>query len=161
MKKVFFLGQAPPRVQGDRPFGTTALYKWFDESGITDDIITHSFSFGALIDYFPGSKNGSHLVPTPKQILEAQPALIKKIRTIHPDIIVTVGIVSLRHVMQNPTLKIDDVVGTTFTTDPFGQLGYEVTVIPIPHPSGASPWTHLGDNKKRLMQALALLKEFL
>ncbi len=159
MKKVFFLGQAPPRAQNERPFGTTALYKWFEEAGITDELINNSFSFGALIDFFPGSKNGTHLIPTKQQIAECRPRLLHKVAAIKPDIIVTVGTLALRNVMADYTLKLEDSVGQKFKAEPFGALGYEVTVIPIPHPSGASPWTHLGDNKKRLMQALQLLKD--
>lgn len=76
MKKVYVLGQAMPRSEPSRPFGRTYLYKWLAEAGITETQIEQGFAFGALVGYFPGSRNGSHLVPTPAQISEERPALL-------------------------------------------------------------------------------------
>ena len=159
MKKVFFLGQAPPRIEADKPFGRTALYKWLEGVGVRENE-EYSGAFGALIDFYPGSKNGSHLAPTPQQILDARPVLVAKVVKTQPDVLVPIGILAIREVLQEPKVVLENTIGKVFHRTPLG-LSHEVPVIPLPHPSGANPWVHLGNNRLLLDQALKALKGIL
>ena len=157
MKKVFFLGQAPPRIPADKPFGRTALYAWLAGVGIIEKHAKY-FSFGALIPTYPGSKNGSHLKPTAQQITDARPDLLADLEKHEIEILVPIGILAIREVLCNPTLTLEETIGAVFYTKPFGAFSREVTIIPFPHPSGASPWVHLGDHKILLQKALQELR---
>lgn len=157
MKKVFVLGQAPPRVPAVRPFDRTALYTWLSQAGVSEEYIKNYFSFAALIDIFPGSKNGSHMKPSPQQIALARPNLLVRIKQVDPDIIIPLGILAIREVLQDSEIILEHTVGEVFKRRPFGVWEKDLTVIPFPHPSGASPWVHIGGHRELLKKALEIL----
>jgi len=45
-----------------------------------------------------------------------------------------------------------------YKLDPYNLLEKELSIIPLPHPSGASIWKHNEKNRKLLVEALNLLK---
>ena len=149
MKKVLFIGQAPPQIPNAKPFGRTRLYKWLEEAGISESK-QNNFYFGALINIFPGkNKSGSgDRAPNPQEIEAGRAQLSALIKKIKPDIIVSVGILSARLALQNLDLKLEDVVGKKFQADAYGLLKKEITIIPIPHPSGASRWVWQAENNR-------------
>lgn len=157
MSDIFFLGQAPPRAEPSRPFGRTSLYRWLDQVAISDDILARC-NFGALVSDYPGSKNGKHLPPSPVQIQSSRPALVKVLQTAAPRIVIPLGILAIREVLDNDELTLSETIGTCHYIDPFACLGRNVPVIPLPHPSRANPWVHLGDNGLLLTKALDELK---
>lgn len=151
---MLFIGQAPPRIKDVRPFGRTWLYRWFKEAGIHDLEIETHFRFTALVPFFPGLKGKSHRAPNPNEIASARPLLINTIRSVHPDAIVTVGILSAREVLVKPGMLLEEAVGNIYRKDPFDCLGQEVDVIPFPHPSGASSWIFKDRHRALLDSAL-------
>jgi len=158
MKRVIFIGQAMPRFKRsshDWPL----LNIWLNSIGITQKQIEKNFLYTALVNYFPGSKNGSHLVPTEEEITKERNRLQETIKKFNPDIIVTIGKLSMSHCLQTEVNLLKDFIGKTFEVDPYGLLNRKIFVIPLPHPSGASTWRHNPDNKKLLTKALNLLKE--
>jgi uracil-DNA glycosylase len=158
MKRVIFIGQAMPRSKKslhDWP----SLNSWLNSIGISDSQIKQNFYYSALVDYFPGSKNGSHRVPTEEEINRERKRLAKTIKDFDPEIIVTIGKLSLLHCLQTDVSLLKDFIGKTFQVDPYGLVGRKVVVIPLPHPSGASAWRHKPENKVLLGSALKLLKE--
>lgn len=157
MKRVIFIGQAMPRHK-ENQHDWKSLNSWLYSVGFTDSQIRKYFYFSALVDYFPGSKNGSHLVPTEAEIEKQRPRLQKTLYDFNPQIVVTVGKHSLSHCLQIKINLLKDFVGKRFKVDPYNLVGKKLLIIPLPHPSGASTWRHIPENKKLLENALHILK---
>lgn len=160
MRRVIFIGQAMPRNKEDL-HDWKSLNLWLYSIGITDEQIKKYFYYTALVDYFPGAKNGSHLVPTGAQIEKERPRLKTTISGFDPQIIVTVGRHSLEHCLNIKVNLLSDFIGQSFKVNPYNLLTKEFLIIPLPHPSGASTWRHKPENKKLLLKALTLLKNSL
>jgi uracil-DNA glycosylase len=159
MKSFAFVGQAMPKPPyPDQPFGRTKLYLWFESIGISEEYITNYFHFSALVSYFPGSKNGSHIVPSEKDILAELPLLKTFLDKTKPDVIVPIGKLAIGECLQQKIKSLEDIIGNKYFVDAFGLLGIPKTIIPLPHPSGASTWFYQDKNKKLLHKALLLLK---
>jgi len=157
MKRVIFIGQAMPRHKL-HPHHWPSLNKWLYSIGLTDTQIANNFLYTALLDYFPGARNGSHLVPTSAEIQKERSRLTKTIRDFHPETVVTIGKLSLAYCLRKRVVNLRDFIGKTFAVDPYGLVGSDLLVIPLPHPSGASTWSHKPGNKRLLKKALDLLK---
>lgn len=158
MKRVIFIGQAMPRHKShlhDWP----SLNTWLYSIGLTDGQIRKNFFYSALVDYFPGAKNGSHRVPTEPEIKKEKKRLAKMIKDFNPQLVVTIGKLSLSHCLQKEVALLDKFIGNTFKVDPYGLCGKDLLVIPFPHPSGASTWYKKEDNRRLLRKALRLLRE--
>ena len=153
-----FVGQALPRVKRDRHDWPT-LNKLLNEIGVRENQIRKHFFYSALVNYFPGAQNGSHLVPTEEEITKERPRLKKQMNEFGPEVIVTVGKLSACKCLNTKVHLLADVIGKKFITDPYGLLGKQIVVVPLPHPSGASTWRHKAKNKQLLKKALSVLKE--
>lgn len=157
MKRVIFVGQAMPRVKRN-PHDWPTLNNWLYSIGITDDQINENFLYTALVNYFPGAKNGSHLVPTEEEIIKERKRLEKTIKDFNPEIVVSIGKLSLSHCLGCKINLLNEFIGKEFEVDPYGLVGRKIIVVPLPHPSGASTWRHNLENKKLLTESLNLLK---
>lgn len=160
MKRVIFIGQAMPRAKCT-PHDWPTLNTWLYSLGITENQIEENFLYSALADYFPGSKNGSHLVPTASEIARERPRLIKTIKMFNPDVVVPIGKLSISHCLNLDFNLLTEILGKVYQVDPYLALGHNLDVIPLPHPSGASTWHHHPTHKKLLLQSLNLLKNHL
>ncbi|MEP7104132.1 MAG: uracil-DNA glycosylase family protein [Candidatus Dojkabacteria bacterium] len=159
--KIIFIGQAPPKTIRGRPFGRSALYKWFESVGITLDVVDECFEFGALIDYFPGLKGKSHAIPTIEQINEARPRLKEQLLKFNPQIVVPIGKLSIGECLDIENFNLSDYIGKEFSADPYKIFDRNLVVIPFPHPSGASTWIYQKGNKELLNKALKLINDHL
>lgn len=157
MKKVIFVGQAMPKVKRT-PHDWPTLNAWLYQIGLTDIDIQNNFLYTALVDYFPGSKNGSHLVPTKQEIAKERKRLAKTIKDFNPEIVISIGKLSLSYCLDEDIDLLNKYIGKSFIKDPYNLYASEVLIIPFPHPSGASTWKHKPENKKLLQKALQLLK---
>jgi uracil-DNA glycosylase len=157
MKKTIFIGQAMPRVK-THPHHWPSLNKWLYSIGLTDELIKEHFCYTALLDYFPGSVKGSHLVPTKEEIAKERKKLVKTIVAFGPEIVVPIGALSISYCIGEKVQPLAGNIGKTYTLDPYLALGKVLNVIPLPHPSGASTWRHKKENKKLLNKALRVLK---
>jgi len=160
MKKAIFVGQAMPRHKRD-PHDWPSLNKWLFSINISEDQIRDYFFYSALVDYFPGASNGSHLVPSKLEIEKERERLINTIVTFNPEIVVSIGKLSLSYCLGQRVDKLSDFIGNSYKVDPYKALKRETLVIPLPHPSGASTWRHKPENKILLRKALSLLKDSL
>lgn len=163
MKRVVIIGQAPPRIPADIPYGRTRLYAWLAKAGVDKNEAIQSFTFTALVNTFPGTVGRSHKVPDETLITSSRPKLLTFLRKLRPDIIVPVGVLAIRQCLCSTDISLADAVGHHFSLDPFGpgSLGYNCSIIPFPHPSGANPWIYQGTNSRQLDRALMLLAEHL
>lgn len=161
IKDVLVIGQAPPEHAVVVPFERTRLYRWLATVGISQCEALERFEFAALVASFPGKKAHGHAAPAQAEIERHRPALVRLIDEMSPKVIVTVGILATRHVLNDHSKMLNDTVGQCFTAKPFGIAGREIPVLPLPHPSGASPWIHLPGNGELLGNALKKLSALL
>src|SRR5690606_31295311 len=136
------------------PHDWPALNAWLYSIGVTDSDVKKNFLYSALVNYFPGAKDGSHLVPTEDEINRQMKRLVSDIKSFAPDIVVPIGKLSISYCLDQKISLLSDVIGQEFKVNPYNALDYEVKIIPLPHPSGASTWRHSEKNKSLLTNAL-------
>ena len=78
-----------------------------------------------------------------------------KIRVLSPRLVIPVGKLAVGLFLPQ-TDKLVDVVGRTFRVR---FAGIEVDAVPLPHPSGASPWHRTETGKSLLARAMRLIGE--
>jgi uracil-DNA glycosylase len=158
VSKVLLVGQAPgvkePVLQ--RPFAWTAgktLFRWFESSlGWSEEETRNRFFFAAVCRCFPGKgKPGSSgdRVPNPEEIKHCGQWLDAEIRLLQPTLVLPVGKLAIGQFLE--LRKLDELIGQSFQATRAGQ---NFEVIPLPHPSGASPWHRMEPGKTLLAQAL-------
>ncbi|HRE82711.1 MAG TPA: uracil-DNA glycosylase family protein, partial [Opitutaceae bacterium] len=154
---VMLVGQAPgdkePRL--GRPFAWTAgktLFRWFQEAlGWTEEQTRDRLYFAAVCRCFPGKNpGGGDRVPAPEEIAACRPWLEAEFDLLTPRLIIPVGKLALS--LFVPPAPLVDVIGKRFTHSRKGQA---IDVIPLPHPSGASPWPRIEPGRSLLHQAMA------
>jgi len=157
--RVLLIGQAPgdkePKL--GRPFAWTAgrtLFKWFGEAlGWTEDQTRDRIYFAAVCRCFPGKRpEGGDRVPAPDEIAACSHWLEREFQILRPSLVIPVGKLALNQFIAPSPL--DRVVGRRF---PISWRGHSADCIPLPHPSGASPWHRMEPGKTLLRQALSLI----
>jgi uracil-DNA glycosylase len=161
VSKVLLVGQAPgdkEPVMG-RPFAWTAgktLFRWFEESaGLSEADFRGSVYMAAVCRCFPGKKEtGGDRVPSREEIVNCSSWLEKEIELLRPELVLPVGKLAIEQFLAS--VRLDEVVGKKFRMN---YAGHEFDLIPLPHPSGASPWHRMEPGKTLLNKALRLIRE--
>lgn len=157
--KVLLVGQAPgdkePKL--GRPFAWTAgktLFKWFNAGlGWTEDEARDRIYFAAVCRCFPGKRpEGGDRVPAPEEIAACGEWLEREIRLLKPELVLPVGKLAIGQFLGERPLI--DTIGRSFTIT---FRGHAMDCIPLPHPSGASPWHRIEPGKTLLEKALRLI----
>jgi uracil-DNA glycosylase len=151
-QRAMLVGQAPGIVEGRerRPWRGRAgqtLRRWL---GMDEEEFYATFYCVSVTRCYPGrhpSGRGDRSA-TPREIELCRFWLDWELRLLRPALIVPVGGLGLRGVLRRASLT--ECVGCRF------ELG-EATVLPLPHPSGASGWLNEPANRDRLALALELL----
>jgi uracil-DNA glycosylase len=161
MSEVVLVGQAPGDKEPllGRPFAWTAgktLFKWFEESaGITEAQFRSGIYMAAVCRCFPGKKEtGGDRVPTRDEIANCATWLTKEIELLKPKLVIAVGKLAIEQFLPNG--RLDQVVGKLFSVR-YGKASFDL--LPLPHPSGASPWHRMEPGKTLLRQALQKFRE--
>lgn len=153
---VMLIGQAPgprePVLQ--RPFAHTAgktLFRWFEEfCGMNEAAIRSTVYFAAVCRCFPGkSSGGTDRVPAPDEIRNCSSWMNDEIEILRPRLIIPVGRLAITQFID--CAKLDKVIGRKFRVE---RAGHRCDVIPLPHPSGASPWHKISPGRELLQKAL-------
>ena len=157
--RIILVGQAPGDKEPvlGRPFAWTAgktLFKWLNQAtGWTEDEARDRVYFAAVCRCFPGKKSqGGDRVPDEEEIGNCARWLEREFALLRPRLVLPVGKLAITQFLGERPLI--DVVGHSF---PVTYRGHEVEVVPLPHPSGASPWHRMEPGKTLLQQALALV----
>jgi uracil-DNA glycosylase len=156
VSEVMLIGQAPgPRepVLG-RPFAHTAgktLFRWFEEfCGMNETAIRSKIYFAAVCGCFPGkNSSGTDRVPSPDEIRNCASWMDDEIEILKPRLIIPVGRLAIAQFID--CTKLEEVIGDKFRVE-IAQRQFDV--IPLPHPSGASPWHKVSPGKEMLEKAL-------
>lgn len=157
--RILLVGQAPgdkePKL--GRPFAWTAgrtLFKWFTEAvGWTEEEVRGRIYFAAVCRCFPGKRpEGGDRVPAPQEIANCSRWLKREVELLRPSLVLPVGKLAIAQFL--PPAPLNDTIGKTFRIT---YHGHAADCIPLPHPSGASPWHRMEPGKTLLRRAFALL----
>ncbi|MFA5092903.1 MAG: uracil-DNA glycosylase family protein [Candidatus Omnitrophota bacterium] len=159
VSNVLLVGQAPgdkePKL--GRPFAWTAgktLFGWFEEAaGITEEKFRASIYMAAVCRCFPGKNpQGGDRVPTPQEILNCSAWLNRELIILKPRLVIPVGKLAIAQFISLE--KLDQIIGKKFIVT---KNGCSFDLIPLPHPSGASPWHRKEPGKSLLKKAMKLI----
>jgi uracil-DNA glycosylase len=107
----------------------------------------------AVCRCFPGKKaTGGDRVPSPEEVQNCSIWLQREVAILKPRLVLPVGKLAIEQFL--PLQKLDAIIGRKLTVSYAGQ---EFDLIPLPHPSGASPWHRMEPGKTLLKQALQLI----
>lgn len=151
------IGQAPgPREPTlKRPFAHTAgqtLFRWFEKfCGLNEAAVRSKIYFAAVCRCFPGkSPGGTDRVPAPDEIRNCAPWMDEEIQILKPRLIIPVGRLAITQFIDCD--RLDKVIGRKFRAC---RGHYACDLIPLPHPSGASPWHKIPPGKQLLEKAMS------
>ena len=156
--EILLVGQAPGDKEGGlgRPFAWTAgktMFKWFESIGVAEQDFRRQVYMSAVCRCFPGKNpKGGDRVPDKKEIEICSQWINKEIDLLQPKLILPVGKLAISQYLE--VNKLVDVIGKKFRTC---VNGFDVDIIPLPHPSGASTWHRSSPGKELLEQALVLI----
>jgi uracil-DNA glycosylase len=157
--RIILVGQAPgdkEPVMG-RPFAWTAgrtLFKWFHGAlGWGEEEVRDRIYFAAVCRCFPGKRaGGGDRVPDPEEIAACSHWLEREFSILRPTLVIPVGKLAIGRFLEPAPLQ--DTVGRSFRVS---LAGHEADCIPLPHPSGASPWHRMEPGKTLLGRGLRLI----
>jgi uracil-DNA glycosylase len=159
VSKVILVGQAPGDKEPvlGRPFAWTAgktLFRWFDEAaGMNEATFRSSIYMAAVCRCFPGKKeSGGDRVPSPDEVQNCSTWLARELEILNPALVIPVGKLAIEQFI--PLKKLDGIIGRQMRV---ARAGREFDLIPLPHPSGASPWHRMEPGKTLLQRALRLI----
>ncbi len=157
---VLSIGQAPGDKEGPagKPFAWTAgktLFKWFESIGVDEARYRKQVYMAAVCHCFPGKNpKGGDRVPRRDEIEACAGWLQEEFALMRPELVIPIGKLAIGELM--PVDKLTDVIGRQFEQELWGVT---TTVIPLPHPSGASTWHRTEPGKTLLDQALQLIAD--
>jgi uracil-DNA glycosylase len=156
LSKVMLIGQAPgvrePVLK--RPFAHTAgktLFRWFEEfTGMNEAALRSVIYFAAVCRCFPGkAPGGGDRVPAPEEIRNCSSWMNDEFEILRPRLVIPVGKLAIAQFI--PFAKLDEVIGRKFLIN---HHGVTFDLIPLPHPSGASPWPKMSPGRELTARAL-------
>jgi uracil-DNA glycosylase len=157
--RIILVGQAPGDKEPvlGRPFAWTAgrtLFKWFKAAlGWSEEETRDRVYYAAVCRCFPGKKDrGGDRVPEEDEIANCAPWLKREFALLRPALVLPVGKLAIRRFLGERPLA--EVVGHSFRLNCYG---HDADVVPLPHPSGASPWHRMEPGRTLLLRAMALV----
>jgi uracil-DNA glycosylase len=159
LSKVMLVGQAPgvkEPVLG-KPFAWTAgrtLFGWFQQfCGINEEQVRSEIYFAAVCRCFPGkTPAGGDRVPAPDEIRNCSTWMNDEIELLQPQLVIPVGKLAISQFLAFE--KLAEVVGRSFQLH---RNRRAFDLIPLPHPSGASPWHRMEPGLGLLRRAMRLI----
>ena len=106
--------------------------------------------FAAVCRCFPGkAPGGGDRVPAPDEIRNCSSWLDQEFEILQPELAIPVGRLAIAQFLAFE--KLDEVIGRKFRVKRGAAV---VDCIPLPHPSGASPWHKVSPGKELLGKAM-------
>lgn len=159
VSKVLLVGQAPGIKEpvAGRPFAWTAgktLFRWFEENcGLSENDFRDSIYMAAVCRCFPGkTAAGGDRVPDNDEIRNCASWLTREVEILKPALVIPVGKLAIQQFIKFD--KLNDIIGTKIDVT-YGKFRFDI--IPLPHPSGASPWHRIEPGKTLLGKAMKLI----
>jgi uracil-DNA glycosylase len=152
--RAYLFGQAPGIVEGEerlpwRGRAGATLRRWLE---LEEAEFYETFYCASVTRCYPGraSSGRGDRTPTPEEQRLCELWSDNELRLLRPRLIVTVGGLAARRLLG--LTSVTAAVGTRL------ELDGGVIAIPLPHPSGASGWLNLAENRERTASAAALIR---
>jgi uracil-DNA glycosylase len=153
-QRAYLFGQAPGAQEGKerRPWRGRAgrtLRRWL---AMDEDEFYASFYCASVTRCYPGAAASGRgdRTPTPEEQRLCEFWGDWELRLLQPQLIVTVGGLAARRLLG--LRSVTEIVGRRYE-----HAG--AVAIPLPHPSGASGWLNLPENRARVAEAALLVRE--
>jgi uracil-DNA glycosylase len=153
-QRAYMYGQAPGVVEGPerRPWRGRAgktLRRWLD---LEEDEFYETFYCASVTRCYPGraSSGRGDRTPTPREQELCSFWTDWELRLLRPGLIVPVGGLAIRRLLGISGLA--ECIGRRYELD-------GTAIVPLPHPSGASSWLNLPENRELTARAAALVRE--
>jgi uracil-DNA glycosylase len=160
VSKVVLVGQAPGDKEPllGRPFAWTAgktLFRWFEQAcGVSEAHFRSTVYMVAVCRCFPGKKTtGGDRVPDREEIANCVGWFEQELDILRPELVIAVGRLAMEQFLATP--RLEQVVGRQYRVS---YHGHHFDLVPLPHPSGASPWPRIEPGKTLLQRALGLVR---
>ena len=102
---------------------------------------------------FPGKKPaGGDRVPSKEEVKNCASWLRSEMEILSPELVIPVGKLAIEQFLSFE--RLDEIIGKKFQVR-HGEHRFDL--VPLPHPSGASPWHRIEPGKSLLRQALTLI----
>ena len=157
--RVMLIGQAPGKVEAGsgKPFSGRAgrtLFRWLERAGLDEETAREKIYISAITRCFPGAHPSGRgdRVPTREEQSRCADWLEGELRIIRPKLLIPVGRLAIERFL--PKLPLDELIGTRHIVE---HAGGSSSVIPLPHPSGASSWIQEPGNKGLVDRAIGLI----
>jgi uracil-DNA glycosylase len=151
-QRAYLFGQAPGVVEGAerRPWRGRAgatLRRWLE---LDEAAFYATFYCASVTRCYPGrgASGRGDRTPTPGERRLCRRWREQELELLRPKLIVIVGGLAAKELLGLE--RVTDFVGSSYDLA-------DATVIPLPHPSGASGWLNAPANRDRLGDALALV----
>ncbi len=146
------IGQAPgvTELEVRRPFAGRAgreLFRWLASIEIDEAEFRDRVYMTAITKCYPGRAAGGtgDRRPSKTEIALCRPFLERQMAHIQPRVLLLVGGMAIERYL--PKMPLVRCIGRQFTVD-------DMSIIPLPHPSGASRWLNDESNRDLLSGAL-------
>jgi uracil-DNA glycosylase len=153
-QRAYLFGQAPGIQEGleRRPWRGRAgqtLRRWLE---LDEDSFYATFYCASVTRCDPGraSSGRGDRTPTPEEQRLCAFWRERELAIIRPRLVVTVGGLAARSLLG--LKSVTEAVGTRI------ELAHGVVAVPLPHPSGASSWLNLAENRARVAEAAELVR---
>ena len=151
--RVMIIGQAPGAVEltTGLPFSGRAgaeLRRWLAKAGIDEAHLPYRTS---ITKCFPGkaASGAGDRRPSPPEIALCAPWVEAELALVRPGVVLLVGTLAIERFWGR--VPLSDVVGRS-------RREGDRVLIPLPHPSGASRWLNDPTNRRKLRQALVIVR---
>jgi uracil-DNA glycosylase len=151
------VGQAPGRHEVEvthTPFSGPAgrrLFRWLAQAGFDETEFRATQAMVAITRCYPGPHPAGRgdRVPTRAEQALCAPWLEAELALIQPKVVIPIGGLAIGRFLGMDR-AMTGLIGEQFARD--GRI-----IVPLPHPSGASQWFNVAENKARLARALEIL----
>lgn len=155
--RIMLIGQAPGQTEltRRRPFAGPAgrvLFGWMRSIGIEEETFRDTVYMTAVTKCFPGkaTSGSGDRRPSAREMALCRPFLDAQMALIRPQTILLVGGLAIDLYFAKTPLA--DLIGRRLERD-------GITLVPLPHPSGASRWLNDPANRALLAGALEIVRE--
>lgn len=154
------VGQAPGRHEAEvthQPFSGPAgrrLFRWLAQAGFDEAGFRATQAMMAVTLCYPGPHPAGRgdRVPTRVEQALCAPWLEAALALVQPKVLIPIGALAIARFLgdERNRVSMTDLIGHCFERD--GRV-----IVPLPHPSGASQWFNVPENRERLEEALKIL----
>lgn len=154
--RIMTIGQAPgiTEVEAGRPFNAGSgkrLFEWLARAGIEETWFRETQYMSSVTKCYPGRISGSSgdRVPSRAEQKLCRSFLDRELDLVNPALIIPIGRLAIELFFPKGR-KLNEIVGTELEVD--GRW-----IVPLAHPSGASRWHQIKENRILIDRAVELI----